>query len=71
MTKAEIEAGINAVMAVGNALKELREVPEGTLYAVVMQYISLEQLRKILDMLIRANLVIRTPAHLLRWVGPV
>ena len=71
MTKAEIEAGINAVMAVGNALKELREVPEGTLYAVVMQYISLEQLRKILDMLIRANLVIRTPAHLLRWVVPV
>lgn len=70
MTKAEIEAGINAVMAVGNALKELREVPEGTLYATLMQYVSLEQLRKILDMLIGAELVTRTPAHLLRWVGP-
>ena len=70
MNKAELEAGINAVMAVGNALKELREVPEGTLYAALMQYVSLEQLRKILDMLIRAELVTRTPSHLLRWVGP-
>lgn len=69
-TKAEINAAMKVVAAIGLAIYEAKEIPSGHLYATVMGTVTLDQYEKIIGMLKDQKLVAETPAHLLRWVGP-
>lgn len=57
-------------MAVAETVRELREVPSGTMYAALMGRMSLETYNKILGVLTRAGLVTVDRSHLVRWTGP-
>lgn len=70
VTKEQVVAAVQTVAALAEAIRELGEVPSGDLYANVMGHLSCESYQKAIDMLKRSGLVIETPAHLLRWVGP-
>ena len=75
LTPEELKAGvqfmIEACKAVADAIKELKQVPSGHLYAHLMGKLSLGQYEYIIGILIGAKLVKRDPSHLLHWVGPV
>lgn len=71
VSKEQVRAALGVVMAVSETIRELKEVPSGTLYANLMGQLSLEQYTKVIDMLKRTGLVEETQAHLLKWVGPV
>ena len=65
-TKDQIKAGIETIKAVSDAIKELKEVPSGHLYAHVMNQITLDQYNKIIDILKKGE-VIREKNNLLIW----
>lgn len=67
LSKSQIAAGLNAVRAIADAIRELREVPSGELYARVMDVLSLEQYQSIIGLLTRAGLVANR-GHLLTWI---
>jgi hypothetical protein len=69
VTKQQIRAAIEATAAVAEAIRELRSVPNGELYAQVIGKMDLEYYNGILRTLKNAGLVEET-GHVLRWVGP-
>lgn len=69
VTKEEARAALEIVMAVGDAIKELGEVPSGHLYARLMGRMNLDTYNRIIGTLKGAGLV-SEENHLLSWVGP-
>lgn len=69
ITPESVTAGVKLAMAVGDAIRDLGEVPAGHLYARVMGYMSLRSFDALIDILVKAGLV-RRSSHLLIWVGP-
>ncbi len=69
VTKAQVKAAMAVVLVVGETIRDLGEVPSGHLYAQLMGRFSLAEYEKIIDTLVRAGVVEKTPQHLLRWVG--
>ena len=67
--KAQVTAALEAVRAVADAIRELKRVPSGVLYANVMSVISIADYDKIIGTLKGAGLV-REEAHELIWVEP-
>ena len=65
ITKQNVENTIKLVSAVGQAIVELREVPEGHLYAQLMAHMSLEQFQAILRIL-KQNKIIEIKGHLIK-----
>lgn len=64
----EINKGtIEAVKAIAEAIRELKEVPSGELYARVMNHMSLSTYNSIIDLLVRTK-IIENKNHLLRWL---
>lgn len=63
------KAIVGMALAIGDAIKDLGEVPSGHLYARVMGHMSLETYETIIGLLKEAGVVEETPAHLLRWIG--
>lgn len=63
-------AAVRVAHAVAEAIRDLREVPSGHLYARLMVVMTLHQYEQVIDLLIDARLVERAPYHLLRWIGP-
>lgn len=66
----KVSAGMAAIMAVAETIRELGSVPSGELYARLMGSISLESYGQIVGTLERAGLI-EERGHLLRWVGPI
>lgn len=69
ITKEQLNAGLQMVMAIAEAIRELKEVPEGHLYTNVMSTIDLSQFNKILDILEKQKLITRNN-YLIKWVEP-
>ncbi len=67
VTKAQVKSGIEMVRAVAEAIREVKEIPSGHLYARVMFWVSLEEYSRIIDILKRAEVIEETSAHLLKW----
>lgn len=67
--KDDAKAAVEIIMLVGDAIRELGEVPSGELYARLMGHMSLDGYQKILSVLKGAGLV-KESSHLLTWVGP-
>jgi len=69
MQKEQVKAAIEVVLAIANAIRELREVPSGQLYAQLMGYLSLDQYQVIINNLKQAKLI-KVESHLITWIGP-
>jgi len=63
-------AAVRVAHAVAEAIRELGQVPSGHLYARLMGVMEHHQYEQVVDVLVDAHLVERTPSHLLRWIGP-
>ena len=68
-TKEQLKAGLDAVFAVSEAIREAGEIPEGTLYAVLCGKMDMAAFERLVKILTGSGLVEKR-AHLLRWVGP-
>lgn len=65
----QTEAAVQTVVVVAEAIRELREVPSGHLYARVMGRMSMGTYETTIRLLKGAGLV-EEKSHVLRWVGP-
>jgi hypothetical protein len=68
-TKEQAKAAVAALLAIGETIREAKEVPSGVLYARLMQFMDLTAYTRVIDTLKGAGLVTEQ-AHVLRWVGP-
>ena len=68
-TKQQVAAALEAVRAVADAIRELKRVPSGHLYAQLMPLMDLATYDKIIGTLKGAGLV-REEFHELIWVEP-
>lgn len=67
-TREEFRAVIQALLALADAIRELREVPAGHLYAHVASYMTADQFNRAVDLFIRAKVVERRN-NVLYWVA--
>jgi hypothetical protein len=58
------------IKAVAEAVRELKQVPAGHLYASLMGIMSLAEFNSIIAVLVEAGLVERAASHMLTWVEP-
>ncbi len=65
----QARAAVGMVMAVGEAIQSLGEVPSGELYARLMGNLNFTQYNQIIEILVGAKLI-SNHAHLLKWIGP-
>ena len=65
--QAKVAVGI--VLAASETIRQAREIPSGSLYAMLMGKINMSQYETILRILAGARLV-AVENHLVRWVGP-
>lgn len=68
-TKEQLKAGLNIVLAVTEAIREAKEIPAGTLYAVLCGKVDIQGFEKIVSIITGSGLVEKR-GDLLRWVGP-
>jgi hypothetical protein len=68
-TKEQLKAGFNVIVAVTEAIREAKEIPAGTLYAVLMGKVDIQGFEKIVSIVTGSGLVEKR-GDLLRWVGP-
>jgi effector-binding domain-containing protein len=69
-TTEQIKATLETLRAVADAIRELKTVPSGVLYARVMGHFNFETYKAVIGTLVRAGLVKEHDSHLLEWVGP-
>jgi hypothetical protein len=71
-TKEQLKAGLNTVLAVTEAIREAREIPAGTLYAVLMCKVDMQGFDKIVSIVTKGggSGLVEKRGDLLRWVGP-
>lgn len=69
-TTAQIRAYVETVLAVSEAIRELKKVPAGHLYARLMAHMKLQTFDGIIKHLTDAGVVRREASHMLVWVGP-
>jgi hypothetical protein len=60
---------INVALVIADAIRDLKQVPSGHLYARVMHHLNIHQYNAVIDALKRARLVTEDN-YLLTWVGP-
>jgi len=65
-----LRSAIGVVTAIADAIRDLKEVPSGTLYAAVMSKVSIDEYEKIIGIIEGAGLIKRSGSHLLTWIGP-
>lgn len=57
------------MVAVTEAIREAREIPEGTLYATLIGRVDIAGFEKIVGIVVGSGLVEKR-GNLLRWIGP-
>ncbi len=70
-TKQQVASAVNATLALAEAIRQLKQVPAGTLYAQLMPVMDLDQFNALIRILVNAGLVRQDQSHLLTWIGPV
>ena len=70
MTKNQFSAGLETFRAVAEAIRELKRVPSGHLYARLMGCMSLDQYNQIIGILKKAGMVKEVHNELV-WSEPV
>ena len=54
---AKVRAAVGMIKAVADAIKELKRVPSGSLYATLMNHLTVDQYNQIVSVLKNAGLV--------------
>lgn len=68
-SKEQLKAGLDIILAVTEAIREAREIPAGTLYAVLMAKLDYQAFEKVVAIITGSGLVEKR-GDVLRWVGP-
>jgi hypothetical protein len=68
MSNAQVNAALQVVIAVGEAIKELKSVPSGHLYTHLSGQMDLDTYNKVIGILVKTGAV-KNENHLLTWVG--
>jgi hypothetical protein len=68
ITKEQVAAVTKIVVAVGAAIREVKQIPSGHLYSTVCDILTLDQYNSVLDKLKQAK-VIKVENHLITWIG--
>ncbi len=71
LTKRDLSIVLQAIAAVGEAIKSLGSIPSGHLYAQLMGHMDLERYTSIINILKNAELVKEDGFHMLTWIGPI
>lgn len=69
-SKAELNAGLQLLVAVAETIREVKEVPSGTIYAALLGRLTYNGYMGLLASLKGAGLIEERPNHILRWIGP-
>ncbi len=69
-TKQQTLAAVSALMAVAEAIRELKQVPAGKLYATLMPLMDLPAFEGLVRVLANTGLI-RRENELLTWIEPV
>lgn len=69
LTPQELKAVIGMIHAVGDCIRELKQVPSGELYARLCGKLTLDTYNQIISALVGAKMV-KNDNHLLIWIGP-
>ena len=69
ITQEEVKGAINTVRIIADAIREVKNIPAGELYAMVMGHMSLRGFNSIINVLKRAGLV-QEVNFMLTWIGP-
>ncbi len=67
---AETKAALRMTLAIAETIRELGELPSGTLYDVLCSKVDLAGYERILAILKGAGLI-TVSGHCLRWIGPM
>lgn len=67
--KAQVSNAIQILRAIAETIRELKEIPSGTLYAQLMGQMDLATYQRVIDTLKGAKVIEETPASLLRWIA--
>ena len=68
-TKAQVQAAVGQVLAIAEAIRDLKRVPNGEFYVQVMNYLSLEEYNAIIALL-KKHGVVKEENHVLTYIGP-
>lgn len=71
VTSEQTKAALGILLAVSETIREAGEAPSGIIYTALMDRVDMQGYTKMLLILKGAGLIVETPAHLLRWVGPL
>jgi hypothetical protein len=67
--KKAVNAHLQIALAIADAIKELREVPSGHLYARLMGNMDIDRYNMYIGMLKNAGFVREDGFHMLYWIG--
>ena len=67
--KNQIKAALEITTAIGGAIRELKSVPAGHLYAQTASKLTLEQFDGAVGLLVKSGCVRRDPSGMLTWIG--
>lgn len=70
-TRAQLDAAMKQLLAIGEAIREARRIPSGHLYAIVMGAMPIESYEKIVGILERAGAVRREGDELVSLLEPL
>jgi hypothetical protein len=68
LTHEQLTQAVEVVAAIGTAIRDLKQVPSGELYAHVMHRLSLADYNNVISTLKNAGLI-RVSNHLITWTG--
>ena len=69
ITQDEVKSAVNTVRIIADTIREVKNIPAGELYSLVMGHMSLQGFNSIINILKRAGLV-QEVNFMLTWIGP-
>jgi hypothetical protein len=69
VTQEQLKVGLATMLAVSESIREAGSIPEGHLYAVLIDRMDINAFNSLVRALVRTGLV-KSENHLLTWTGP-
>jgi hypothetical protein len=70
ITMDQASSALMVIKALSEAIREAGKIPQGHLYAMVMDHMSLHLFEGAVRLLVRAGLVRSSSGYVLEWIGP-
>ena len=69
-TETDARRAMMLAITTAEAIRTAGQIPSGTIYAMMLGWLSLEAYESIIDSLVGAGLIRKDESHLLTWIGP-